>query len=74
MKLNTQNTSELESGQPQGYYYKEIQPKEENDLSEKQKKEWKGVWQGMDDGDLRYGLWLNIILLIKIILQGHKET
>lgn len=43
MKLNTQNTSELESGQPQGYYYKGIQPKEENDLSEKQKKEWKGV-------------------------------
>lgn len=48
MKLNTQNTSELESGQPQGYYYKENQPKEENDLSEKTE-------EGMERGLTRHG-------------------
>lgn len=47
MKLNKQNTSELESGQPQGYY-KEIQPKEENDLSEKTE-------EGMERGLTRHG-------------------
>lgn len=48
MKLNTQNTSELEGGQPQGYYYKEIQPKEENG------KGFDKAWM-MEISDLVYG-------------------